>query len=73
MGKNNNTWKVTKNGISYMKFFAKDMIEEINAIQGDDIKIEVVGKANLNMWMGTVTPQIFIEQYQVMEDSLLDF
>lgn len=49
------------------------MIEEINAIQGDDIKIEVVGKANLNMWMGTVTPQIFIEQYQVMEDNLLDF
>lgn len=73
MGKNSDTIKVVKNGVAYMKFFAKDMIEEIKAIQGDDIKIEVVGKANLNMWMGTVTPQIFIENYEIKEDNLLDF
>lgn len=71
MGRNQDTIKIIKNGIAYMKFFAKDMIEELN--QYDEIKMEVVGKANLNYWNGTVTPQIFIEQYQIMEDNLLEF
>ena len=71
MGRNQDTIKIIKNGISYMKFFAKDMIEELN--QYDEIKMEVVGKANLNYWNGTVTPQIFIENYQITEDKLTDF
>lgn len=71
MGKNSDTIKIVKNGISYMKFFAKDMIEELN--QYNDIKIEVVGRANLNEWMGTTTPQIFIENYEIKEDRLTDF
>ena len=71
MGRNQDTIKIIKNGIAYMKFFAKDMIEELN--QYDEIKMEVVGKANLNYWNGTVTPQIFIEQYQITEDNLLEF
>lgn len=71
MGKNSDTIKIVKNGIAYMKFFAKDMIEELN--QYNDIKIEVVGRANLNEWMGTTTPQIFIENYEIKEDRLTDF
>ncbi len=71
MGKNSDTVKIVKNGIAYMKFFAKDMIEELK--QHGEIKMEIVGKANLNEWCGTVTPQIFIEQYQIKEDSLKDF
>ena len=71
MGKNKDTIKIVKNGIAYMKFFAKDMIEELN--QYDEIKMEVVGKGNLNEWCGTVTPQIFIEQYQIKEDLVSDF
>lgn len=71
MGKNKDTVKIVKNGIAYMKFFAKDMIEELN--QYDEVKLEVVGKANLNQWMGTVTPQVFIENYEIKEDKLFDF
>lgn len=71
MGKDKSTIKIMKNGIAYMKFFAKDMIEELNRY--DEVVIEVVGKANLNEWMGTVTPQIFIENYEIKEDNLLDF
>lgn len=72
MGKNKDTLKIVKNGIAYMKFFAKDLIKELNSISGD-IKVEVVGKPNLNYWGGTVTPQLFIEQIEVKEDRLLDF
>lgn len=46
-----------------MKFFAKDMIQELN--EHDEIVLEVVGKANLNEWNGTITPQIFIKNYEI--------
>lgn len=72
MGARKDTIKIVKNGIAYMKFFAKDMIEELSSI-GGDIKMEIVGKANMNMWMGHATPQIFIENYEIKQDSILDF
>lgn len=72
MGKNNDTIKIVKNGIAYMKFFAKDMIEELRQYTGD-IKMEIVGKANLNVWNGIVTPQIFVENYEIKEDKETDF
>jgi len=71
MGKNKDTVKIVKNGIAYMKFFAKNLIEELN--RHENIKLELVGKANLNEWNGTTTPQIFIESYEIKEDNLLDF
>lgn len=71
MGKNNDTVKINKNGISYMKFFAKDFIEELK--QFNQIQLNIVGKANLNTWMGITTPQIFIENYEIKEYNILDF
>ena len=71
MGKNHDTLKIVKNGVAYMKFFGKSMIEEINKY--DTIRMEVVGKANLNHWMGRTTPQIFIENYEIHEDKVTDF
>jgi len=71
MGKNKDTVKIVKNGIAYMKFFAKNLIEELN--QYENIKLELVGRANLNEWNGVTTPQIFIESYEIKEDNLLDF
>ena len=71
MGKNQDTVKINKFGIAYMKFHAKDFIEELSKYNGD-IKLEVVGRANLNEWLGTCTPQIFISNYQI-EDGTLGF
>jgi hypothetical protein len=51
-----------------MKFHAKDLIEEL--AQHPDMKIEVVGRANLNEWGGKVTPQIFIEDIEVKDNAL---
>ena len=70
MGKNQDTVKIEKFGIAYMKFHAKDMIQELSKY--DTIKLEVVGRANLNEWMGNYTPQIFISNYQI-EDNTLGF
>lgn len=71
MGKNQDTIKIVKNGVTYIKFHAKDMIEELGQFDGD-IKLEVVGRANLNEWMNTITPQLFISSYQI-EDGELGF
>ena len=63
IGKNNDTVKFMKNGITYIKFFAKDMIEELADLV--DIKIEVIGKVSVNEWMGRKSPQIMIESYEI--------
>ena len=70
MGKNQDTVKIVKFGISYIKFHAKEMLEDLAKF--NEIKLEVVGRANLNEWMGQYTPQIFISNYQV-EDGALGF
>ena len=70
IGKNKDTLKFEKNGIVYIKFFAKDLIEELQ--QHDEIKMEVVATANLNSWMGRITPQLSIKAYEV-KDGRFEF
>lgn len=70
MGANKDTVKITINGIAYMKFKAAAMIDELKHC--NEIKMNIVGRANLNNWMGNITPQIFIENYEVI-DNLLEF
>ena len=67
LGKNSDTLKINKFGISYMKFFAKDLIQQLKEM--DKIKINLVGKPNVNEWAGTCTPQIFIEAYELEDDT----
>lgn len=68
MGKNADTVKIEKFGVTYIKFHAKDMLADL--AKYDDIKLEVVGRANLNEWMGNYTPQLFITNYQVDDNKL---
>ena len=69
MGKNQDTVKIEKFGVAYMKFHAKDFIQELGQYDGD-VKLEVVGRANLNEWGGYKTPQIFITNYQIDDNTL---
>ena len=68
MGKTQDTVKITKFGIAYMKFHAKQMIEDLSKY--NEIKLEVVGRANLNTWMGREIPQIFITNYEIKDNTL---
>lgn len=70
MGTRKDTLKIEKNGIAFMKFHATDLINEIQKL--GEVKMNLVGRANLNSWMGRITPQIFIENYEV-EDGELSF
>lgn len=67
IGTRKDTVKFEKFGVVYIKFFAKDLIAELENY--DEIKMEVVGKANLNKWAGRVTPQIMIENYEIKDNE----
>lgn len=67
MGKNKDTVKIEKNGIAYMKFKADEMIEQLENYES--IRLNIVGTANINEWNGNYTPQIFIDDYEIIEDN----
>lgn len=71
IGKNLDTLRIEKNGITYVKFRAKDLIRELKDFPGD-VDITLVGKPNLNEWGGKTTPQIFITDLEI-EDSRFAF
>lgn len=69
MGAKKDTVKIeAPNGVAFMKFKADDLIAEIQS-RTQPFEIEVVGKPNLNSWNGMITPQIFIEDYDIHEGS----
>lgn len=69
IGKNKDTIKFEKFGITYIKFKAKDLIEKLNQIQYSNIKISLIGKTNINEWMGNITPQIIIESLEYSDGT----
>lgn len=67
MGKNKDTIKIEKNGVAYMFFKCKDRLEEFK--QYSDMSINLVGKPNINNWMGNITPQIFVTDFEINDGS----
>lgn len=70
MGKDKNTLKFEKQGVSFIKFNADEMINQLEDLE--DISVELVGKANINYWGGRATAQIFIEDFNI-KDGMFDF
>lgn len=69
MGKNADTVKITNNGISYMLFkLPQEKIKELT--QYARAKLSIVGTANLNVYYGRTTPQIFVTDYEITDDTL---
>ena len=54
IGTNKDTVRFEKNGVIFIKFHASDLIEELNNC--NEIKISIVGKPNINEWMGNKSP-----------------
>lgn len=68
IGKNNDTVKFTKFGITYIKFHAKELIEELQKY--NEMRVEIVGRANINEWLGIFTYQILIDGYEIKNGAL---
>ena len=72
IGKNSDTIRIEINGVTYIKFKAKEMIEDLSQYK-DRINIEIVGEANINEWGGRITPQIVIRDYEIKKDNIFEF
>ena len=70
IGKNLDTIRIEKNGITYIKFRAKDLIGTLG--EYDDMELTIIGKPNINTWGGRVTPQVLISEMEV-QDSRFAF
>lgn len=68
IGSKGDTLRFTKFGVTYIKFQAKDLIEQLS--QHKEVQLEIVGTTNINEWMGNFTPQIMIKNYEVRDGSL---
>ena len=67
MGTSKDSIKISYNGIDYVKFKDTDFIEEV--MNNRTKKLTVYGRANLNSWMGKESVQIFITDYELVEDN----
>ena len=66
MGSNQDTVKIEYNGMSFIKFRATDFIDELKSYPPNEpIKLTIVGRCNLNEWMGRQSPQLFIDDYEI--------
>lgn len=71
IGKNSDTVRIEKNGLTYIKFKSAELIDEL-LNYNSDIKLTIVGRGNINRWGGREQPQIFIMDYEI-EDMRFAF
>ena len=67
------TLKITlPNKISIIKFGSNQA--EYESLQSEGyVQLDIVGKCNANTWMGHTTPQILIEDFEVIGQSKYNF
>lgn len=63
IGKNADTLKFTCGKVTYIKFKAKDLCEKLSGRTGK-ISLNIVGKTNVNEFMGRTTPQVMIDDLE---------
>ena len=65
---NKPTIKITlPNGVSILKFHSSQ--DEYNTLYPNKgyIELNIIGKCNKNVWYNSITPQIFIEDYEIID------
>lgn len=72
IGSYKDTLKFVYNGITYVKFKAKALIDELFLNPGK-INITIAGRTNVNEWGGRKTPQIMIDEIEVRSVTENDF
>ena len=70
MGTNRDSIKFNKGGIAFVKFKDLEFYDKLMNAE-EPIYLTIVGKANINIWNNTRTPQIFINDYNI--ENIYDF
>jgi single-stranded-DNA-specific exonuclease len=72
IGKNSDTIRFEFNGITYVKFKATELIEELKQKSGK-LSIAAAGKGKINEWGGYRKPQILVDEIEIKELNDYDF
>ena len=67
MGANKDSMKISYNDVDYVKFKDADFVEKI--LSNRMKRLTVYGRGNLNTFNGKTTVQVFIDDYEFMEDT----
>ena len=69
--KTTNTIKISlSNGVSIMKFNAdEELCSKLTDNNTGFVELDICGKCNQNEWNGNITPQIFIEDYNIIDSN----
>jgi single-stranded-DNA-specific exonuclease len=73
IGKNKNTVKITNNSVTYMFFRAEDLVEKLLHTHRETFEFDIVGTANINTYNGITTDQIFVKEWEIVEDNDFGF
>lgn len=69
--KTSTTFKVEKNGVSFIKFKVNN--DEVNLIESTKrLRIEILFTLGVNRYMNTETPQAMIQEWKIVEDNMED-
>lgn len=72
IGKKENTISLSADGLDLIKFGADDIIKTIKENPSNLYEFKVVGRAQINEWMGKSRPQIMIDEIDVKPIGLAD-
>ena len=67
MGQNKDSMKVSYNGIDYVRFKDEEFVSQV--MKDRTKRLNVYGRGNLNSFMGKESVQVFIDDYELVEDS----
>ena len=73
VGSRKDTLRFSFNGVTYIKFRATELIDELRMYGDTHLNLTIAGKANMNYWGGRGTPQILIDEIEVRESGENDF
>ncbi len=71
MGKDHNTVKIIYQNMTYIFFKAEKFLAVLKDL--NKAVITIVGKANLNYYNGSTTPQIIVEDWELVTKNIFDF
>lgn len=66
MGAGKDSVKFNVKGVDFVKFKDIDFIEKLQNTK--EIKLTIIGRANINNFMGNISPQLFIEDYELVDN-----
>lgn len=69
-GRAENIIKTRSNGVEIIKFFAKDLAQQLKMMDSTHVRIKGIGRPQANEWNGRITPQIILDEVEFIPENI---